>query len=152
MKIKENIHIRSIEVNTEWKKKVQTEHFVRGFQFLIDEPHKLGGDNEAPTPLEYVLGSFNGCVLVVIDLAAKELGFQYDNIEITSNALIDRRGLAGTADVSPYYQSVENNIVFYTSESDERLQELKEIVIKRCPLYNLLKNAGVAIHLNWTIQ
>ncbi|WP_051404802.1 OsmC family protein [Bacillus cihuensis] len=152
MKIKENIHIRNIEVNTKWKRKVQTEHFVRGFQFLIDEPQKLGGDNEAPTPLEYVLGSFNGCLLVVIDLVAKELEFQYDNIDITSNALVDRRGLAGTANVSPYYQSVENEIIFYTEETEERLEELKEIVIKRCPLYNLLKNAGVKIHLNWTIK
>ncbi|GHI00065.1 OsmC family protein [Neobacillus kokaensis] len=152
MTVKDSVHLRKIEVNTEWKKNVQTEHFVRGFQFLVDEPKKIGGDNEAPTPLEYVLGSFNGCLLVVIDLAAKDLGFHYDDIDISSVAIVDRRGLAGTADVSPYYQSVENNIVFHTAESAARLEELKEIVLKRCPLYNLLKNAGINIQLNWGIK
>jgi uncharacterized OsmC-like protein len=151
MTVKTDTNLRKIEVETRWKKKVQTEHTVRGFQFLIDEPKKIGGDNEAPTPLEYVLGSFNGCLYVVIDLVAKELEFQYDNIEISSEALVDRRGLFGTADVSPYYQSVKNKIIFFTNETPERLEELKQIVKRRCPLYNLMKNAGVDIHLNWEI-
>ncbi|MFD1780116.1 OsmC family protein [Fredinandcohnia salidurans] len=143
--------LRKIEVQTKWKKNVQTEHFVRGFQFLVDEPSKIGGDNEAPTPLEYVLGSFNGCLLVVIDLVAKELDFQYQDIHINSFAIVDRRGLFGTADVSPYYQTVVNEIKFETTQTTEKLEAVKELVIKRCPLYNLLKNAGVEINLNWSI-
>ncbi|MFD1707965.1 OsmC family protein [Siminovitchia sediminis] len=145
-------HLRKIKVHTDWKGNLQTEHFVRGFQFIVDEPKKIGGDNEAPTPLEYVLGSFNGCLLVVIELVANECSFQYEDIEIFSTATVDRRGLMGTADVSPYYQTVENEIIFYSKESEERLEELMEIVTERCPVYNLLKNAGVEIQLNWTMK
>lgn len=143
--------LRKIDVTTVWKKNVQTEQFVRGFQFLIDEPTKIGGDNEAPTPLEYVLGAFNGCIFVVIDLVAKEINFHFKNMDIKSLAVVDRRGLMGTADVSPYYQSVINEIVFETDETPEKLEELKQIVLKRCPLYNLLKNADVEIELVWEI-
>ncbi|TLS37023.1 OsmC family protein [Pseudalkalibacillus caeni] len=151
MTIKANPDLRKIEVDSLWKKNVQTEHLVRGFRFLVDEPVKIGGDNEAPTPLDYVVGAFNGCILVVIDSVGKELGFQYKDIEISSEAWVDRRGLKGTADVSPYYQTVRNKIVFYTEHSNELLIEVKKTVQKRCPLYNLLKDAGVEVELDWSI-
>ena len=49
----------------------------------------------------------------------------------------------GTADVSPHFQTVHNTIIFDTEESKERISELKILVQKRCPVYNLLKDAGV---------
>jgi uncharacterized OsmC-like protein len=147
-----NKELRKIEVETEWKGKFKTTQSVRGFSFTIDEPEKLGGDNTAPTPLEYVLGAFNGCIFIVIDMVAKEISFQYEQIDNESTAWVDRRGLFGTADVSPYYKELKNSIVFYSDESEDRLEELKRIVLKRCPLYNLLKDAGVEIQLDWKLQ
>lgn len=42
MAVKGSLDLREIKVNTEWKKNVQTKHYVRGFQFVIDEPKKIG--------------------------------------------------------------------------------------------------------------
>lgn len=144
-----NTNLREINVHTEWKGAMQTEQQIRDFAFTIDEPTKLGGQNQAPTPLEYVLGSFNGCILVVIQLVAKEIEFAFSDIEIDSKGIVDRRGLFGEPDVPLYYTKVENNIKFITDESQDRIEQLKEIVKGRCPLFNLIKDAGVEIELNW---
>lgn len=146
-----NRDLRKIETKSIRKGIFATEQHVRDFSFLIDEPEKLGGDNKAPTPLEYVLGSFNGCIQVVIELVARELNFQYDDIDISTVGWVDLRALSG-ADVSPYYQVVENTIIFYTKETTDRLTELKEVVLQRCPLYNLIKDAGVDFELDWRIK
>lgn len=152
MEMPQNKELRKIEVQSLWKGKFQTENRVRDFSFLIDEPEKLGGDNQAPTPLEYVVGAFNGCILVVIEMVSKEIGFQYTDIKISSLAWVDRRGLSGTADVSPYYTHFTNSITFISSESAERLEELKRIVQKRCPMYNLIKDTGIPVELDWELE
>ena len=35
---------------------------TRNFQFIIDEPEDLGGTDEAPNPVEYLLASYAGCL------------------------------------------------------------------------------------------
>lgn len=51
--------LRNIKERSEREGVFKNHNVVRDFTFLIDEPYKLGGSDEAPTPMEYVLGSFN---------------------------------------------------------------------------------------------
>jgi len=41
----------------EWKRNYRTDRDVRDLRFIISEPEKIGGRNEGPTPMEYVLGA-----------------------------------------------------------------------------------------------
>ncbi|UVI29361.1 OsmC family protein [Paenibacillus spongiae] len=143
--------IRTIRATSRRISRFKNDNEVRGFTFPIDEPVKLGGTDTAPTPMEYMLGSFNGCLLIVIEMIAKEMGLAVRDLQAESTGTVDRRGMFGTADVSPHFQEVRNAVVFDTDESSERIEELKERVKKRCPAYNLFKDAGIAIELNWTI-
>lgn len=151
MSVSINENLRKIEATSIQKGIFASEQSVRGFSFLIDEPEKIGGGNQAPTPLEYVLGSFNGCLQVVIEVVAREIDFDYAGLEQSTVGWADRRALNGE-DVLPYYHSVENRIVFSSKETPERLSELKTVVLKRCPLYNLLKSAGVTLNLEWKLK
>lgn len=149
--ISKNKDLRSIKASSERISALKSVNEVRNFSFTIDEPVKLGGTDEAPTPMEYILGSFNGCVLIVIEIIAKEIGFQFDSLKAEAVGTIDRRGMKGIDGVSPHFQEVEHTIWFETDESEERLEELKERVQKRCPAYNLFADAGIPITLNWNI-
>lgn len=144
-----NSNLRRIKANSKRIGNFKNENAVRDFTFIIDEPTKLGGTNAAPTPMEYILGSFNGCVLIVVELVAKEIGFTFTDLRAESTGTIDRRGLKGTADVSPQFQEVSNTIWFETEENEERLEELKTIVKRRCPAYNLFNDTGIHVKLNW---
>lgn len=143
--------LRNVHTRTEWLGGLKTRQQVRNFSFIVDEPKQLGGTDAGPTPLEYVMGAFNGCLFVVIELVAREQQFHYEEIEISSYGTVDRRGLFGTADVSPHFQKVVNDIRFTSSESPERLQQLQAEVIRRCPMYNLYVDAGIDVQLNWSI-
>jgi uncharacterized OsmC-like protein len=133
-----------------WQGGVKTSISIRSFEpFIVDEPRSLGGTDEGPNPVEFVLAGLSSCASVMIALIAKEIKFSYDAVEFSNTGEIDLRGLMGDENVSPHFQSVEFDVVFETNESEERIQELKSIVEKRCPVINLLVDAGVPVKSNW---
>lgn len=144
-----NSNIREIKANCLRIDAMKSVNTVRNYSFTIDEPVKLGGSNEAPTPMEYILGSFNGCILIVVEMIAKEIGFTFHHLKAESTGTIDRRGMKGIDGISPHFQKVNNIIWFDTKESEQQIEKLKELVKKRCPAYNLFRDAGIDITLNW---
>ena len=144
--------LREITAICERSGAVKNTNSVRNFNFLIDQTERTGGTNEAPTPMEYVLGSFNGCVLIIIERVANDIDFSFESLKGNTIGTVDRRGLLGVEGVSPHFQKVKNTIFLETKESEERIQELKKRVQKICPVYNLFKDAGVEIELNWFHQ
>ena len=74
--------LRTISVSGRRNKSFRTDVDVRDFKFSIDEPEKLGGQNKAPTPMEYVTGALGGCFNVTIELVAKEAGLSLTDAEI----------------------------------------------------------------------
>ena len=115
----------------------------------MDEPEYLGGTNDGPNPIEYVLGGLTGCTSVMIGLIAKEKSFSFQGVEFKNNGTIDARGMMGVEGVSPHFQSVNFESIVTTDKRVTRIEELKEEVEKRCPVYNLIKDAGVTIESNW---
>ena len=49
-----------------------------GFKFLISEPAHVGGQNCAPSPLEFLLSGAVGCYAAVFAFYAAKLGVAYD--------------------------------------------------------------------------
>lgn len=125
---------------------------ARDFTFVIAEPEKIGGKNEGPTPMEYVAGALNGCLGIVIELVAKERGISLGEIKVNSAGLVDQRGLFGTADVTPHFQSIGVDICLTTSASPQAISELKTDVLRRCPVYNLIKDSGAKVTVEWKIS
>jgi uncharacterized OsmC-like protein len=144
--------IRRVRAKTEWKGKLETVHRVRDFSFTIDEPEKIGGTNKGPTPLEYVLGAYNGCLQVVVETIARELDIRIANIALESVGTVDRRGMFGTADVSPHFQQISTIIDVEIIEGKERVRELQEKLYQRCPMYNLIKDAQIKQEIIWKVS
>ncbi len=130
----------------------RTDIEIRDFSFTIAEPEKIGGKNEAPTPMEYVAGALNGCFTVTIEMVADEQEFTLEGLDVACEGVVDHRGLFGTAAVSPHFQSVTVDITLTTDESGERLSALEKQVLMRCPVYNLISDAGTPIDVNWMIR
>lgn len=117
--------------------------------FYVDEPKALGGADKGPNPLEYLLGALSACATIVGASVAKEQNFTYRGIEYATSGKLDPRGYKGVEGVKTYFQSVRLDVIVDTDESEEALQRVAEVAEKRCPVYNLLKDAGVAIESNW---
>ena len=102
--------------------------------------------------MEYVLGALNGCLNVVIELVARERGIALHDLHISSSGLVDQRGLFGTADVSPQFQSVDVNITGTAAAPASELADLQRTVLKRCPVYNLIRDSKARIDVNWDLK
>jgi|SRR5690625_1085325 len=125
---------------------------ARQFDFVVAEPPSLGGTDEGANPIEYLLGSLNGCVTVVIETIAAELGLAVENVATSATGTIDLRGFAGTADVSPHFQQLTLTLTLTTAVPEAELGELKAQVLRRCPVFNLIKDAGVDIREVWDVR
>lgn len=142
--------ILNVESKGVWKGGVKTEMSVRSFApFMVDEPTDLGGTDEGPNPVELVLSGLSSCTSVMISLIAKEQGFAYQAAEFINSGQIDLQGMGGVEGISPHFQSVQFDVVVTTGESDERLQQLKAEVERRCPVMNLFLDARVPVTSTW---
>lgn len=134
-----------------WVSGLKTEISIRDFSpVFVDEPKALGGKDEAPNPVEYVLAGLTSCTSVMIALIAKEQDFSYSAVEFSNKGTLDLRGLAGDPNVSPHFETVSYNVDITTDESNDKIEALRVAVENRCPVLNLLKDANVKINANWT--
>jgi len=117
--------------------------------FVTDEPIAHGGKGEGPSPLQAVLGALCGCESVTFNRTATDMEFAYEGIEFSADFTIDIRGRLGMREVRPHFQSVRVEATVRTDESAERLAEVIEETERRCPVYNLIVDAGVNVKMQW---
>jgi len=104
---------------------------------------------EGPSPLEYILAGYAGCINAVGKLVAKEQGIILKSVEVEIN---------GTLSLDKYQGKISNKRAGFSSIevvvkpiSDATLEQLKEwlkTVEKRCPVQdNLLNPTPVSVVL-----
>ncbi len=116
---------------------------------VTDEPIANGGTGEGPSPLQAVLGALCGCESVTFNRTAKDMDFSYGGIDFEAEFTIDIRGRLGMREVRRHFQTVRVQATVRTDESTERLSEVVEETEARCPVYNLMKDAGVNLEVLW---
>ncbi|MDH3293843.1 MAG: OsmC family protein [Acidimicrobiia bacterium] len=117
--------------------------------FVTDEPTAHGGTGEGPSPLQTVLGALCGCESVTFNRTASEMGFDYSGIDFDAAFTIDIRGRLGQRGVRQHFQTVKVQTVVTTTEPVERLREVVEETEARCPVFNLIRDAGVNLEVSW---
>ncbi len=116
---------------------------------VTDEPIAHGGTGEGPSPLQAVVGALCGCESVTFHRTSKDMDFSYDSIEFDAEFTIDIRGRMGLREVRPHFQTVRMQATVVTTESRERFAAVVEETEARCPVYNLLQDAGVNLETLW---
>ena len=119
---------------------------------VTDEPIAHGGTGEGPSPLQAVLGALCGCESVTFHRTSNDMGFSYDRIDFEAEFTIDIRGRLGVREVRPHFQTIRMQATVVTDERAERLAEVVEETEARCPVYNLMIDAGVNIETLWVAR
>ena len=52
----------------------------------------------------------------------------------------------------PYFEKVTITKTIQTNESAERIEKLKKNVEQRCPVSNLIRDAGVDLTIEWVVE
>ena len=116
---------------------------------VFDEPIAHGGTGEGPSPLQGVLSALCACESVTFNRTAAEMGFEYKKLSFSAEYKIDIRGRLGVRGVTQHFKIVRVEIQVETQEATERLEKVVVETELRCPVYNLIQNAGVDITCQW---
>ena len=120
---------------------VATELSFRGHDVVVDEPSSLGGEDEAPNPVEFALASLISCQVVTYRFWAAELGVAVDDVRIRAEGDLDVRGFFGPRDgVRPGFGDVRLEVQLTGPETPERYAELHRVVDEHCPVLDLFSN------------
>ncbi len=131
----------TFSVDSKLEEGFRSEINVRDFQFLVDEPHSLGGRNEAPNPVEYVLGALASCQEIVIKAYAGQLGISLNYVKVEASGDLDLAGFFNLSDERPGFNKVKYTTIISTNETDPtKLQQLKDFSIERCPVLDIISN------------
>lgn len=115
----------------------------------IDEPVSMGGKDSAIDPLSAFLASLIACENVMAQLIAQEIKFDLQGISFTVEGSLDLAGLMGDLSVKPYFQQVMVKASVETTETQERINELQNLVDLRCPVFRTMKDAGIPVENQW---
>lgn len=116
---------------------------------ILDEPPAVGGGDEGPDPLSYLLASLAGCENIIAYMVAQEMNFDLQSMEMDVKGVLDPLGMRGEPGVQVFFEKVSFKAKVSTSESEERLAELQEKTDARCPLMTMMRAAGIELETEW---
>jgi uncharacterized OsmC-like protein len=114
---------------------------ARDFEFVVDEPPALGGEDLGPNPVEYVLGALLGCLNVVVHLVAKERGVTLTSFTAKASGDLDPAKVMGKKmDIRAGYEFINVHIEVEGDADAAELDEIVRIAESRCPVSDNLAN------------
>jgi len=116
---------------------------------MIDADAEMGGEGMGPNPMETVLSALAACESITAHIIAQEMEFDLQGIDFDITAQLDPRGVMGDPNIRVYFEKVEVKAALRTTESDDRIQALKQAVERRCPAYGMIKAANVEMIDHW---
>ena len=136
-------------VKGESKTATKFEAKARSFSFVIDEPGALGGTNEAPNPVEYLLGSLAGCLNIVLHLEAKQHDVTINNLKIEIEGDLDPAKFVGLPGFNRSgFQQINININLEADATEEKINEIINRAKARCPISD---NISSVTQINYTV-
>ena len=111
-----------------------------GHTFIISEPKHVGGQNVAPTPLEFLLSGAVGCYAAVFAFYAAKMGVDYESFEATARADFDVRGHM-IPDAPPSgFRTMTIDMKIVSDAPAESLAEIERLALAGCPGIATLRN------------
>lgn len=104
---------------------------MRNHFAVIDEPVDLGGDDNAPTPVEYLLTAIGGCVSITLRMYSERKGWNIGEItvKVSQKDELTKEGVK---------KSLVEEISFEKEITEEQRIKLLEIAGK-CPVAKMVK-------------
>lgn len=130
-----------VEVEAQRESPTRSTIEARDFELVVDEPENMGGADEGPNPLEYLLAGQAGCLNVTASQVANDMDIELEGLEIGITADFDVEAFqTERPDHRTGLQNIEVTLEAEADASDETLQEWGERVEQRCPVSDNIKN------------
>jgi putative redox protein len=104
-----------------------------GHKFIISEPVHVGGQNVAPSPLEFLLSGAVGCYAAVFAFYAAKMGVSYDSFEAVARTAFDVRGHMIPNAPPSGFQKVTIEISVVSDAPRDKLEDVERLALAGCP-------------------
>jgi uncharacterized OsmC-like protein len=134
-------HTERFAVSAESEGETKTVVAARDFEFVVDEPSSLGGTDDGPNPVEYLIGAWAGCLNVVVHTVGEERGIDLESVSIAIEGDLDPRKFLGVdEDPRAGYQEIDVRIEVESDADEAALEALGAAVEERCPVGDNIEN------------
>lgn len=131
----------TFDISASAESPTKTRVSTRGFEFVVDEPPTLGGSDEGPNPVEFLLGALAGCMNVTAHQIAREMDLDVHNLEISIDGDLNPAKFMGKSDESRAgYEEIRVDISADVDATNETIQTWLSMVEERCPVSDNLTN------------
>lgn len=118
--------------------------------FETDAYPAFGGNDEAPSPLFYALGSLSSCNQVTAALVAKDLGVRLGQLKFEVQGDLDTAVLVGGEEGNANFDRVRVTASIESDATPEQFRQLEAETERRCPVSQLFKRSGTEFVSEWT--
>jgi uncharacterized OsmC-like protein len=105
-----------------------------------DEPSFLGGGGMAVNPIQYCLFGIASCFAATFAKWAAVEGVELEELTITAEANLNMSLSFGVSD-DPILDKMTLSVNAKTESSEEDVERIRQITVKRCPAYYCLAEA-----------
>lgn len=132
--------LMTIAVEGDREADTRTSVDARGFDLTVDEPTDMGGTNEGPNPLEYLLAGQAGCLTVTGQQIAEEMGIEINDLELSLEGDFNQAAFMGNDDGRTGLQDIDVTMAVDTDADKDTIEKWGERVEARCPVSDTIKN------------
>jgi uncharacterized OsmC-like protein len=120
--------------------------------FTTDAYPAFGGNDTAPSPLFYTLGSLTSCNQVTGSLVAKGLGIRLGTWSFEIQGDLDPAVLTTGAEGNANFDKVTVRATVETDATPEQFATFVSETERRCPVTQLFKRSGLVFDNQWTAR
>lgn len=120
----------------------------KDFSFTIDEPKELLGNNDFPTPQDYLLGGMAGCMMVGFVVGASAKGIKLENVKLQITGALNLRGFLNVEKSAPIgFDEIQFSFNINGEGTQEQYDEIIKNVQQFSPNYRTIAdNVKVVLH------
>ncbi|QTD37513.1 OsmC family protein [Polaribacter batillariae] len=100
---------------------------MRNHFAVIDEPVNAGGDDNGPTPVEYLLTAIGSCVSITLRMYAERKGWDVGEITVNVSQIKDENGTHLSEEIS------------FSKEINEEQRKRLLVIAGKCPVAKMVK-------------
>ena len=125
-----------------WTGAFRSEAVIRGFAPIAsDEPRGIGGTDQAPNPVEQLLGALGNCLAVGYAANASVAGITIRDLRIDLDGDIDLHTFLGLADRNAGFSAIRVSVHLDTDADEAAEAELHRKVAATSPVGHTLSRA-----------
>ena len=139
--IKENPEnkMRNWKAEIDWKGGVKNKIKIRDFApYYTDEPEALGGTDEAPNPVEQLIGAALGCFTITFVVMASQEGITLEDVKAEIEADLNAAVFLGLEEGDGGILNPILKLQAKTSASDEEVKRIAKVALAKSPVISSL--------------